>query len=336
MADWRPEGSAMAYSGRREFISLLGGAAVWPIAARAQQPMPVIGFLSSVHEDGYILAAFRRGLLEQGYVEGHNVSIETRYANGRYDGLPALAAELAARPVNVIVALPSSPAALAAKSATQKIPIVFSLGADAVELGLVASYNRPGGNATGVSVIATSLTPKRLELLDQLVPKAAPIAELINPTNRLLDEELNLARKAAGLLGRELIVVGASTEVGLDAAFKELDRQGAAGLTVWQEAYFLTRRDQIVALAQRYRLPTIYPNLAFTKIGGLMSYGSNNSEAFRQVGMYVGKILSGASPADLPVLQPTTYELLINLKTAKALGLEIPPTLLARADEVIE
>jgi ABC-type uncharacterized transport system substrate-binding protein len=323
---------------RREFIALLGGTAVaWPLAARAQQPaMPVIGFLSSIFEEAYILAAFRRGLIEQGYIEGRNVAIIYRYAEGQYDRLPALATELVSWPVNVIAAVGSSPAALATKSATQKIPIVFFLGADVVELGLVASYNRPGGNATGVSVIATSLTPKRLEFLDGIVPKSAPIAELINPTNRLVDAESKLAQEAAGTLGRDLILVEASTEVEIDAAFETLARRGAGGLAVWQEAFLTSRRHQIVALAQRHRLPAIGPVRLFTEAGGLMSYGTNVSEMYRQVGIYVGKILKGASPNDLPVLQPTTYELVINLKTAKALGLEIPPTLLARADEVIE
>ena len=282
--------------------------------------MPVVGFLSSISEEAYVLAAFRRGLLELGYVEGRDVTIEYRYAEGQYDRLPALASELASSPVNVIAAVGSSPAALAAKSATQKIPIVFFLGADVVELGLVASYNRPGGNATGVSVIDTSLTPKRLELLDVLVPRSAPIAELVNPTNRLLDAELKVAREAARTLGRDLIIVGAGADAELDAAFATLAQRGAGGLAVWQEAFLTNRRRQIVALAQGYRLPTVYPNRL----------------SYRQVGIYVGKILRGASPADLPVSQPTTYELVINLKTAKALGLDVPATVLARADEVIE
>jgi ABC-type uncharacterized transport system substrate-binding protein len=323
---------------RREFISLLGGAAAaWPLVARAQQPaMPVIGLLSSISADGHPLAAFHRGLAEQGYVENRNVAIEYRFAEGRYDRLPALASELVSRPVDVIAAVGSSPAALAAKSATQKIPIVFFLGADVVELGLAASYNKPGGNATGVSVIAVSLTPKRLELLDKLLAKSAPIGVLINPTNRLADGESKLAQEAARALGRDLILVGAAMAGELEAAFDTLAGQRAGGLAVWQEAFLESRRDQIVALALRDRLPMVGPIRRFTEAGALMSYGANIGEAYRQVGIYVGKILRGQSPSDLPILQPTTYELVINLKTARALGLDVPPTLLAIADEVIE
>jgi putative tryptophan/tyrosine transport system substrate-binding protein len=322
---------------RREFVLALGGAAAWPLAARAQQPkLPVIGLLSSISADGHPLAAFHRGLAEQGYVENRNVAIEYRFAEGRYDRLPTLASELASRPVDVIAAVGSSPAALAAKSATQRIPIVFFLGVDVVELGLAASYNKPGGNATGVSMIVTSLTPKRLELLDKLLPKSAPIAVLVNPTNKLADGESKLAQDAARALGRDLILVGAATAGELETAFDTLAGQRAGGLAIWQEAFLADRRDQIVALALRHKLPIVGPIRAFTEAGALMSYGANIGEAYRQVGIYVGKILKGESPADLPVLQPTTYELVINLKIAKALGLEIPPTLLALADEVIE
>ncbi len=323
---------------RREFITLLGGVAVaWPVVARAQQPaMPVIGFLSSISEETSILAAFRRGLFEEGYVEGRNVRIEYRYADGQYDRLPALARELASLPVSVIVAAGSSPAALAAKAATPKIPIAFFLGADAVALGLVASYNLPGGNITGVSIIPTSLTPKRLELLDGLVPKSAAIAVLLNPTNRLSDAELKLAQEAARSLGRELIAVEASTEGEIDAAFEIKARQGARGLVVSQEAYLNSRRHQIVDLAARQAIPTVYPWRSAVEAGGLMSYGADLSDGYRKVGIYTGRILKGAKPADLPVEQPTKFELVINLMTAKALGLTVPPILLARADEVIE
>ena len=338
---------------RREFISLLGGAAMsWPIMTRAplaseasgqrgnsnaQQPaMPVIGFLSSISEETYILAAFRRGLLQEGYVEGRNVRIEYRYADGQYDRLPGLARELASLPVNVIATVGSSPAALAAKGATSKIPIVFFLGADVVGLGLVASYNLPGGNITGVSITPTSLTPKRLELLDGLVPQAAPIALLVNPTNRLLNEELKLAQEAARLLGRELIVLEASAEGEIDAALETRARRGARGLVVWQEAYLNSRRHQIVALAARQAIPAVYPWRVAVEAGGLMSYGADLSDAYRQVGNYTGRILKGAKPAELPVLQPTKFELVINLKAAKTLGLTIPPKLLTLADEVIE
>jgi putative ABC transport system substrate-binding protein len=324
---------------RREFIALVGSAAAATraAAAKAQQAqLPVIGFLSSTSMEAYILAAFRRGLSEQGYVEGRDVVIEYRSAEGRFERLPALAAELVTRDVNVLVALPSTPAALAAKAATSRIPIVFYLGIDPVELGLVASYNMPGGNATGVSLLGT-LTPKLLELLDWLLPRSAPMAFLVNPTHMHVDEERKLAEETSRVLGRELILVGAGTESEIDAAFETLIQRGAKGLAIWQEAYLLNHRHQIVALAQHHKIPTIFSNrLAATEAGGLMSYGTNPSEYFRQVGVYVGKILKGASPADLPVLQPTTYELVINLKTAKALGITIPPTLIARADEVIE
>jgi putative tryptophan/tyrosine transport system substrate-binding protein len=296
----------------------------------------VIGLLSSISADAHPIAAFHRGLAEQGYVENRNVAIEYRFAEGQYDRLPVLASELVSRPVDVIAAVGSSPAALAAKSATQRIPIVFFLGADVVELGLAASYNKPGGNATGVSMIVTSLTPKRLELLDKLLAKSAPVGVLVNPTNRLADGESKLAQEAARALGRDLILVGAATAGELEAAFDTLARQRAGGLAIWQEAFLESRRDQIVTLALRHRLPIVGPIRAFTEAGALMSYGANLGEAYRQVGIYVGKILKGESPADLPVLQPTTYELIINLKTARALGLEIPPTLLTLADEVIE
>jgi putative ABC transport system substrate-binding protein len=337
---------------RRAFITLLGGAAVaWPLAPRAalaseasgqrgdskvQSATPVVGFLSSISEEAFILAALRRGLFQEGYVEGRNIRIEYRYADGQYDRLPALARELASLPVNVIATVGSSPAALAAKAATPTIPIVFLLGADAVGLGLVASYNSPGSNITGVSIIPTSLTPKRLELLDGLVPESAPVALLLNPTNRLMSEELKLAQEAARSLGRELVVLEAGSEGEIDAAFETLARRGARGLVVWQEAYFNSRRHQIVALAARRAIPTVYPWRIAVEAGGLMSYGADPNDAYRQVGIYTGRILKGAKPADLPVLQPTKFELVINLKTAKALGLDMPPTLLARADEVIE
>jgi putative tryptophan/tyrosine transport system substrate-binding protein len=322
---------------RREFIGLIGGAAASvPLAARAQQAvMPVIGYLSSVAEDASILAAFRRGLSEQGYEEGRNLRVEYRYAGGEYNRLPALAAELASLPVAVMVTFPS-PAALAAKAATANIPITFALGVDPVELGLVASYNLPGGNVTGVTVIPTSLAPKRLELIDPLLPKTAPVGALINSINRPPSAELKLAEEAAQALGREFVVVQGSNEREIEVAFETLAQRGVGGLVVWQEAFLASRRQQIVALAQRHRLAAIYATRQFPEIGGLISYGSNPAESYRQLGVYVGKILKGARPADLPVMQPTTFELIINLRTAKTLGLEIPPTLLATADEVIE
>ena len=297
--------------------------------------MPVIGFLGSTSADATLLAGLRDGLAEQGYVEGKNVMIEYRYAGGRYDALPALARDLVSRPVNLIVAAPSSPAALAAKSVTDTIPIVFFLGVDVVELGLVASYNRPGGNATGVSVISTSLTPKRLQLLDGLVMRLEPLALLVNPTNKLADAEIKLAESAARALARDLIVVGASTEGEIDTAFETLAQRKAGGLAVWQEAYLANKYRKVVALAKHHGLPMIGPGREWAEAGALMSYGANRSQLLRQVGVYVGRILRGASPADLPVVQPTTYELIINLAAAGALGLSIPTSLLASADEVI-
>ena len=252
---------------RRECIALLGSTAVaWPLTARAQQPaMPVVGFLSSISTEAYILGAFRRGLSEQGYVEGHNVKIEYRSADGYYDRLPALATDLVSLPVVVIAAVGSSPAAIAAKAATPKIPIVFFLGVDPVKLGLVASFNSPGGNVTGVSVFQTSPAPKRLELLHELLPKSAPVAHLVNPTNGAAGAETSLVQDAARALGRDLIVVGAGTEDEIDVAFETLARQRVGGLLVWQEAYFFSRRHQIVALAGRHRLPTIYGVRAFSR-----------------------------------------------------------------------
>jgi putative ABC transport system substrate-binding protein len=321
---------------RRNFIAALGIASGWSLTARAQQSaMPVIGFLGSTSPDAAFLAGLRDGLAEQGYVEGQNVTIEYRYAGGRYDALPALARDLVSRSVNLIVAAPSSPAALAAKSVTHNIPIVFFLGVDVVELGLVASYNRPGGNATGVSVISTSLTPKRLQLLDGLVMKLEPLALLVNPTNKLADAEIKLAEGAASALARDLIVVGASTEGEIDTAFETLAQRRAGGLAVWQEAYLADKYRRIVGRAKYHRLPTIGPGREWAEAGALMSYGANRSQLLRQIGVYAGKILRGASPADLPVVQPTTYELIINLAAAEALGLTIPLSLLASADEVI-
>jgi putative ABC transport system substrate-binding protein len=323
---------------RREFISLLGSAAVWPLATRAQRAaVPVIGLLSSISADGHPLAAFHRGLAEQGYVENRNVAIEYRFAEGRYDRLPALASELVSRPVDVIASVGSSPAALAAKAATQRIPIVFFLGVpDVVELGLVASYNKPGGNATGVSMLVASLLPKRLELLDKLVVKSAPIGVLINPTNRFSDGESKLAREAARALGRDLILVGAATAGDVEMAFDTLMAQKAGGLAVSQEGFLESRRDQIVALALGHRLPLVGPIRAFTEAGALMSYGHDIGDAYRQTGIYVGRVLKGEKPADLPVMQPAKFEFVINLPTARLLGIQIPPTLFAFADEVIE
>jgi putative ABC transport system substrate-binding protein len=324
---------------RRDFLGVLGGAATatWPAAARAEQAaIPVIGLLTSISPQAAWIAEFSGGLSEQGFVEGRNLAIERRDADGRYEHLPILAAQLSSLSVAVIVALPSSAAAIAARAATQKIPIVFHVGADPVRLGLVGSYSRPGGNLTGVSSIVTSLTAKRMEMLNELVPKSAPIAELVNPKNQSVDEEVTLAQTTARALGRDLIVAYAATEAEIDGVFESLARQKVGGLVVWQEAYFRSRRDQIVTLARLYGIPAIYGRRVFTDAGGFMSYGPKEADGYRQIGIYVGMILKGAKAADLPVVQASKFELVINSKTAKALGITVPPRLLALADEVIE
>ena len=324
---------------RREFVTLLGGAgAAWPLVAFAQQSAatPVIGFLNSIARDEDSRLAFRKGLAELGYLEGKNVAIEYRDAGGVYDQLPHLAGELASLPVSLIVAVPSSPAAVAAKKATSAIPIVFLVGIDPVRIGLVASYNRPGGNATGVVFNSDELTSKRFELLHELLPKSVRLAVLVNPSNPGARELIAESQRTALALGRELIAVGASTKAELETAFAELDRQRAGGIVVWQEAYFTSERSLIVSLAARYAIPSIYGPRIFTEIGGLISYGADRNEMFRLAGNYAGKILQGMKPVDLPVQAPTKYELVINLKTAKTLNLSIPPALLATADAVVE
>ena len=321
---------------RREFIAGIGAAAAWPLAARAQRvTLPVIGYLNSVSGGPSVPAAFSDGLAEQGYFEGRNVRIEYRSANGKYDRLPGLAAELVSLRVNVIAAVGSSPSAIAAKGATSKIPIVFFLGVDPVEIGLVASFNSPGGNVTGVCAWQASMTPKRLEMLHELVPKSAPLTFLNNPNNPAANRYAKLAQIAAEGLGRNLVVVGAGTEGEIDQVFESLAQRGG-GLVVDQEAFLGSRSRQIAALGLRYKLPVLSSGRPFSEAGGLISYSAIVIELYRQVGIYVGKILNGASPASLPVIQPTKYELIINLKTAKALGIDVPPALLARADEVIE
>jgi putative ABC transport system substrate-binding protein len=326
---------------RREFITLLGGAAVasWPLAARAQQPAaPVVGFLNSHTPDELadLVAAFRRGLNEIGYVEGRNVSIEFRWAEGQYDLLPALAADLVRRQVAVIVGS-DNPSALAAKRATTTIPIVFTSDGGPVALGLVTSLNRPGGNVTGVGLFSGALAAKRLGLLRDLVPPAQVIGMLADTKNLAYASQRKEAQDAARALGIKLLVVTASSERDIDAAFATLVQQQARALMVGASPYFTwNRRDQIVALAARHAIPAIYPVRRFVAAGGLMSYGAILSDTYHQVGVYAGKILKGASPADLPVEQSSRFEFLINAKTAKALGLDIPAKLLALADEVIE
>jgi len=324
---------------RRDLIALVGSVAVAaPLAARAQQKaMPVIGFLSTGSPEtvGPFIAAFYQGLSEAGYVEGRNVAIEYRWAEGHYDRLHALAADLVARKVDVIATGGGAPSALAAKGATSTIPITF-VGADPVGDGLVASLARPGGNLTGISLLAVELMPKGLELLSELVPQARAIVLLANPNNSNAERVIEGGQQAARTKGVRLTILKASTESEIDAAFVTLVQLHAAALIVHADAYYTTGRDQLVALAGRHAVPAIYYFREFAAFGGLISYGSSLSGAFHQVGTYVGKILNGAKPADLPVMQPTTFELVINMKTAKALGLTVPQSLLQRADEVIE
>jgi putative tryptophan/tyrosine transport system substrate-binding protein len=327
---------------RREFITLLGGAAAsatWPLTARAQKPaMPVIGFLSarSPSESASVLGAFRQGLGEAGYFEGKNVTIEYRWAEGQYGRLPALAAELVQRQVTVIAATGGEPSAQAAKAATSTIPIVASLGGDPVEAGLVASLSRPGGNLTGATIMGQQLGPKRLELLRQLVPNATAIAMLTNPNFPAASAEARDVRDAAVNLGIQVNVLNATTENEIDTAFLALVQQKADALVIATDAFLLGQRDQLIRLAAHYKVPTIYFLRDFVEAGGLMSYGPNLANSYRQVGVYTGQILRGANPATLPVLQPTHFVFFLNLKTAKVLGLAIPDKLLALADEVIE
>jgi len=326
---------------RREFITLLGGAAAaWPLAARGQQPaVPVVGVLSAEWPDSFAdrLRAFRQGLSETGYVEGRNVAIEYRWAEGRNDRLPSLAAELVRRQVTVIAALGSTPAALVAKAASTTIPIVFYLGADPVEVGLVASLSRPGGNLTGVVTLNVEVGAKRLELLHEMVPTATIVALLVNPRNPTLAEALTRDSQAAARTpGLNLHVLHASSEREFDTAFASLVQLRAGALVIGADALFNSLSEQIAALTVRHAVPAIYQFREFTAAGGLMSYGSTVADTYRPLGVYTGRILKGEKPADLPVQQATRVELIINMKTAKALGLTVPLPLLGRADEVIE
>ncbi len=325
---------------RREFIALLGGAAAaWPLAARGQQPaMPVVGYLypGSLAPVARRLTEFRRGLAESGYVEGQNVLIDYRFAEGRYDRLPELAGDLVRRRVAVIVTPGSVPAARAAKAATSTIPIVLYAADDPAKLGLVASLGRPGGNATGVNTFQAELGAKRVGLLRELVPAAARFGLLINPDNETAESVTRDVAAAASAVGVALDVVKARDSREIEAAFAALARNRAQALLRSPDTFLNNRRVQIVTLAARHGLPALYTLRECVEAGGLMSYGTSLADAYRQVGVYAGRILKGASPADLPVVQATKFELVINLPTARALGLEVPPTLLARADEVIE
>ena len=327
-----------SHIGRRKFLAMLGGAAAaWPLAARAQQPMPVIGFLNSRSPDGTVrdLAAFRKGLAKAGYVEGHNVAIEYRWADGKYEQLPALAADLVRRKVAVIAATGGEPSALAAKAATATIPIVFTSAGDPVKLGLVTSLNRPD-NATGVHWLLGTVAPKRLELLRELVPKASVIIMLVNPAFPSAEHETKEVLASGRTLGLQIHIVTATNDSEIDAAFGTLAERRIDALLVGSDAFFVSRRARIIAAAANFAVPVMYFARDFPEDGGLISYGTSIADAYHQVGIYSGQILNGTKPSDLPVVQPTKIELVINLKTAKALGLQIPDRLLALADEVIE
>jgi putative ABC transport system substrate-binding protein len=324
---------------RREFIAGLSGAAAWPLVARAQQSaVPVIGFLSSVSPGSLVknLAAFRQGLRERGYAEGQNVAVEYRWAEGRFDRLPMLAAELVQRNVAVIFASGGAPPTLAAKAATQTIPIVFILGSDPIKLGFVSSLSHPGGNVTGVGLFAVAIEPKKLEILHELVPKARKIGVLVNPRNPNAQTVLTELQTAAAALGLQIFIVNAAAGAEFGTAFTTLVQQKAEALIVAADPFFNDQRETLVGLAAQHALPSIYEWRESALAGGLASYGTILSDAYRQAGDYTGRILKGEKPADLPVVLPTRFELVINVKTAKALGLEIPQTLLIRADEAIE
>ena len=323
---------------RREFLAVLGGSAfAWPFGAQAQQA-PAIGFIStrSLEDSGYLVDAFRKGLAEQGYNEGRNLAVEFRWAQGQYDRLPSLAAELVGRRVSLIATAGGEPTALAAKSATSDIPIVFVIGGDPVKPGLALSLNRPGGNSTGISLLTSDLESKRLGLLHELVPSGGLVAALVNPGLPNADAQTREVENAARLIGRRTQMVRASNADELNAALNSLLSAQAGGLLVAADPFFDTQKERIIAFAAQHRLPAIYQFREYALAGGLMSYGISLAEGYRHAGVYAGRILKGEKPAELPVMQSTKFELVINLKTAKALGLVMPPTLLARADEAIE
>jgi putative tryptophan/tyrosine transport system substrate-binding protein len=325
---------------RREFITLLSGAAAWPVAARAQQAaMPVVGVLYGGTSDdfAYLLSPFRRGLRESGYIESRNVAIEYCWAENRYDRVPMLAQELVQRQLDVIVAIGGGGyVAKTAKATTPTIPIVFTTNLDPVQSGLVASLNKPGGNATGMSFFGAMLEPKKLELMHELTPKSAAVAVLVNPSNPNTESIVKTVNEAGYALGRNLIVVTANTEHELEPAYTTMAERRAGGLIVTADPFFNARRAQIVSLTARHSIPAIYEWREFAELGGLMSYGSSITDAFRQVGIYVGRILKGEKPGDLPVQQPAKFELVVNLKTANTLSVAIPTAILLRADDVIE
>jgi len=324
---------------RREFITLIGGAAAWPLTARAQQAAaPTIGFLGPASADGYAsyVEGFRRGLSAAGFVEGSNVAVEYRWADNQPDRLSALAADLVARQVAVIATGGATAAALAVKAATSSIPVVFAIGADPVKVGLVASLNHPGGNITGVSFLANTLVTKQLQLLQGLLPASGVIGVLVNPSNPNAASDSAQVQEAAVLLGLKVQIVHTVAQRDLDAAFDDFGRAQTAAVLVFPDALFSDVRGRLAELATRYKLPVLYPDRSYAEVGGLMSYGSSRTDAFREAGIYVGRVLRGEKPSDLPVIQASKFELVINLKTAKTLSLEITPTLLALADEVME